>query len=116
MQKMFEDYKSKLLTLVRPSESELIEPPKKQTELTTEQIKINKIQINLPFSGKLDKDQVKNQAIKNMDKVLDDYTKGLISKLPKQLNKEGRNQMFEAMIINIKNLNDEDLTELMIEL
>ena len=66
--------------------------------------------------GKLDKEQVKNQAIKNMDKVLEDYTNGLISKIPKQLNKEGRNQIFESMIINMKNLHDEDLGELMTEL
>ena len=47
----FNDYKKKLLTLIRPTESELVEQPKQKPKPTEEDIKINKIQINLPFSG-----------------------------------------------------------------
>ena len=112
----FNDYKKKLLTLMRPTESELVELPKQKIKPTEEDIKINKIQINLPFGGDLDMEKVKNQAIKNMDKILDDYVKGLVSKLPKQLNNEGRNKIFEDNIIGIKNLGDDVLTELMTEL
>ena len=112
----FNNYKNKLLTLMRPSESELIELPKQKTKPQVEDIKINKIQINLPFSAKLDNKKVKNQVINNMDKILDDYVKSLIRKLPKQLNYEGRNKIFEDNIIWIKNFGDEDLAELITEL
>ena len=112
----FNDYKKKLLTLTRPSDSELIKPPKQKTTPSDEDIKISKVQINLPFSGTLDMEKLKNQAIKNMDITLDNYVKGLVSKLPKQLNNEGRNKIFEDNIIGIKNLGDEVLAELTTEL